>query len=100
MSVVYCFTADKLSALRFTADDAPARGGNGTGGGRQSGGAPSQSGRRGAVCELCVCVCPQLMTRLHAVVTEREAAGSPVELRLSQVAEELHSVIAEHIEVG
>ncbi|XP_043201316.1 F-actin-uncapping protein LRRC16A-like isoform X2 [Amphibalanus amphitrite] len=42
--------------------------------------------------------CKQLMSRLHAVVTEREAAGSPVELRLSQVAEELHTVIAEHIE--
>ncbi|KAF0314713.1 F-actin-uncapping protein LRRC16A [Amphibalanus amphitrite] len=42
--------------------------------------------------------CDKLMSRLHAVVTEREAAGSPVELRLSQVAEELHTVIAEHIE--
>ncbi|XP_037068179.1 F-actin-uncapping protein LRRC16A-like isoform X2 [Pollicipes pollicipes] len=42
--------------------------------------------------------CKQLMARFHTVVMEREASGNPVELKLSQVAEQLHSVIAQHIE--
>jgi hypothetical protein len=44
--------------------------------------------------------CLQLLPRLQEVVQRREEVGNPIDVKLKQVADELHSVIVGYLQVG
>lgn len=41
----------------------------------------------------------QLLTRLHEVILRREETGNPIDLKLRSMAQELHGVIANFLQV-
>jgi len=51
---------------------------------------------------LCICYisCLQLLPRLQEVVQRREETGNPIDLKLKQVADELHSAVVAYLQVG
>jgi hypothetical protein len=44
--------------------------------------------------------CLQLLPRLQEVVQRREETGNPIDGKLKQVADELHSVVVAYLQVG
>jgi hypothetical protein len=42
----------------------------------------------------------QLLPRLQEVVQRREETGNPIDVKLKQVADELHSVVVGYLQVG
>jgi hypothetical protein len=42
----------------------------------------------------------QLLPRLQEVVQRREETGNPIDVKLKQVADELHSVVVAYLQVG
>jgi hypothetical protein len=44
--------------------------------------------------------CSQLLPRLQEVVQRREESGNPIDVKLKQVADELHSVVVAYLQVG
>jgi hypothetical protein len=44
--------------------------------------------------------CLQLLPRLQEVVQRREEAGNPIDVKLKQVADELHSIVVSYLQVG
>lgn len=44
--------------------------------------------------------CSQLLPRLQEVVQRREESGNPIDIKLKQVADELHSVVVAYLQVG
>jgi len=44
--------------------------------------------------------CLQLLPRLQEVVQRREETGNPIDIKLKQVADELHSVVVAYLQVG
>jgi hypothetical protein len=43
--------------------------------------------------------CLQLLPRLQEVVQRREETGNPIDVKLKQVADELHSVVVAYLQV-
>lgn len=44
--------------------------------------------------------CLQLLPRLQEVVQRREETGNPIDVKLKQVADELHSAVVAYLQVG
>jgi len=45
-------------------------------------------------------LCTQLLHHLQDVVTRRNESGNPIDTRLHQVSQDLHSLIAKHLQVS